>query len=351
MLNNHVDVARRMRISHNVSLRVIDKYTRKVVCEHTGHNSATNSLLSGIGYYLVGEGVLNQGTAALKPYLPQYISLGTMGLEGQHQTESGLPVDIGGVASDPDYDPETCYTKYMNERPGYGADGYDASYNNNRPYFGLGYPYTTYQTTQRYSVDDIVTYQGVLYKCISPTELGPFDINKWNAILDLSTSGFEVMSPSFPRAKIAFRDVVPEIYAEKAKTLDIVYSAMISTGALAQFRGDNDYVFITEAGLWARPDWSGSMSIDNGLLAGYRILPPDSDNWDMSDPANREILQKNILRVGVNQVVQVIWKIQIGGIDEFPSDGPVQPVVNSFLWHIQGTVNRNASDYESPTWN
>jgi hypothetical protein len=37
----------------------------------------------------------------------------------------------------------------------------------------------------------------------------------------------------------------------------------------------------------------------------------------MSDPANRAILRQNILRVGKNQVVQVIWKIQLGSIEQF----------------------------------
>jgi hypothetical protein len=37
----------------------------------------------------------------------------------------------------------------------------------------------------------------------------------------------------------------------------------------------------------------------------------------MENPANRSILQQNILRVGRNQIVQVIWKIQLGSIEQF----------------------------------
>ena len=55
---------------------------------------------------------------------------------------------------------------------------------------------------------------------------------------------------------------------------------------------------------------------DNGLLAGYRICPPDQDNWDMSVPENRRILKENIIRVGINQIAQIIWKIQIGGLEQ-----------------------------------
>lgn len=36
----------------------------------------------------------------------------------------------------------------------------------------------------------------------------------------------------------------------------------------------------------------------------------------MTKPSNRMQLKRSILRVGINQVVQVIWKIQIGSIDD-----------------------------------
>lgn len=321
-MNNNINIAKHIPISHNVSIRVLDKDTLKVVQEHTGHNAATNSLLTGIGYYLIGEGVLGQGSAMLKDYVPQYISLGTMGLAGQSQSEDGLPLDIGMSASS-GVDDTTRYTKYMDERPGFGADGYDANANHGRPYFGLGYPYESYDRTRTYQPGDVVIHNTDRYRCINATELGEFDSTKWelwpfdgDPDIHIDEVGFEAISPTYLRSKIAYRDVVPEIYAETANTIDIVFSAMISTGALAQFRGNNDYLFISEAGLWSRPTYAGSSAVENGLLAGYRIVPPDSSNWDMSDAANRAILQHNILRVGVNQVVQVIWKIQLGDVSD-----------------------------------
>ena len=115
--------AKHISLRHNVSLRVLNKDTGAVVQEHTGHNDATNSLLLGIGYYLIGEGVLDQGYSMLKDYVPQYISLGTMGLAGQAEDEHGLPLDIG-APHDSEMSEEDRYKKYVAERPGYGADGY-----------------------------------------------------------------------------------------------------------------------------------------------------------------------------------------------------------------------------------
>lgn len=104
---------------------------------------------------------------------------------------------------------------------------------------------------------------------------------------------------------------------------------MISTGALSAFKEkDRDYIFITEAGLWSQKDYIDGG--DNGLLAGYRIAPPNDNNWKMAewDPTtrtyydteeckkNRRILKQNIIKVGRNQVVQVIWKVQLGGMDQ-----------------------------------
>ena len=90
---------------------------------------------------------------------------------------------------------------------------------------------------------------------------------------------------------------------------------MISTGALKQFRGDHDYIFITEVGLWSNKTYDDSN--ENGMLAGYRLAPSDDAEQDMHDPANREALRNSILRVGKNQVVQVIWKIQLGSVQDF----------------------------------
>lgn len=336
-MNSIIDVAKRVPIEHNVSIRVFDALTGKLVQEHTGHNAATNSMLTGIGHYLTGAGVLNQARDVLTDFVPKYISLGTMGLMNQDEDADGLPAGIGVVDSRSDYTISTAlpvdapagahyavyqkdengeytivigtystlaeaeaavddqseynrFADYMMQTPGYGSDGYALrrpSEANNRAYMGIGPMYA-----DRY-------YNG--------------QDGRENRTIDC-----ELISASFPRAQISFRDVVPEYEAEVPETLDIVFSAMISTGALAQFREPGrDYLFITEAGLWSRRDWeSTDTNGDNGLLAGYRIAPPDSSNWDMADLANREILKRNIVRVGRNQVVQVIWKVQIGSVKQ-----------------------------------
>lgn len=244
-----------MSIVHNVSFRVLDAATGKVVKEYSGHNQATNSMLLGIAHYLKGDGILNQGTSMLNSFVPKYISLGTMGLESQGKDENGLPTGL--------------ILGYADSKPGYGADGYDEAENNGRPYFGLG-----------------------------PIFENRSDSSK--------TVDCELISDSFPRAAITYRQIVPETQAEYAESIDVIFSAMISTGALAQFREEGkDYIFITEAGLWSKKAYSDDYP--NGLLAGYRLLPPDEK--DRNDP---EIQKRHILRVNKNQVVQVIWKVQIG---------------------------------------
>lgn len=338
--------AKNLGVSHNVSFRVIDINSGKLVQEHIGHNAATNALLTGIAHYLTGEGVLNQGYQMLSAYVPQYISLGTMGLINQDEDGHGLPAKLGVV----DYD-KTRYNQltesqlkllnkssstkilssedqeilrcvdYMTHCPGYGADGYDPALNNNRSHDGLGPVYG------------------------SKSDDG-----------SIITTNCELISASFPRAKISFRDVVPESESELPETIDVVFSAMISTGALAQFRAPEvdsngnplrddsgniirkPYVFITEAGLWSRSNWSDSG--DNGLLAAYRIAPSNQDNWDMSDATtgsdNRNILKHNILKVGVNQVVQVIWKIQLGSVEQLTGMHRLYPSEDAHLrWIIK----------------
>ena len=57
---NPLDIIKRLDVKQNVTIRVIDEATGKVVQEHIGHNAATNSLLTGIAHYLMGDGVLNQ---------------------------------------------------------------------------------------------------------------------------------------------------------------------------------------------------------------------------------------------------------------------------------------------------
>lgn len=260
--NSILQSVKNLGIRYNVSFKVIDSRSGKTLQTHVGHNAATNSMLTGIGHYLVGDGVLNQAATMLSSYIPKYISLGTMGLLSQDQDEDGLPSGI-------DFD------TYMQQRPGFGADGYSSSLNNDRPFFGLGPQF----------VDEAIN-------C-------------------------ELISSTFPRFPITYREVLSAAESENPETIDVIFSAMISTGALKQFRGDNDYVFITEAGLWNTKEWMSSPDNgDNGLLAAYRIIPPDPDNRDMDVPENREKLKAQILRVGINQVVQVIWKLQIGAIDQ-----------------------------------
>jgi hypothetical protein len=71
------------------------------------------------------------------------MSLGTMGLINQDSDEDGLPLGIGvndnqgEDESDEDFEIRR-FKEYMEQTPGYGADGYSASQNNNREYFGLG---------------------------------------------------------------------------------------------------------------------------------------------------------------------------------------------------------------------
>jgi len=273
------NIARQLSMEHNVSIRVLDRATGECVQEHVGHNAATNSMITGIAHYLIGDGVLNQGIHMLNEYVPKYISLGTMGLYSQDCDDNGLPTGIG---EDSSLSEEENFTAYMNHCPSYGADGYDLDDNNGRVYAGIG-----------------------------PMFQDRPDQSK--------TINCELISVSFPRAKISYRDIVPENESELPHTIDVVFSAMISTGGLRQFREEGkDYVFITEAGLWSSSVWSSTQENgDNGLLAGYRIIPPNSDNWDMTSYENRQILKKNIIRVGINQVVQIIWKIQLGGLNDF----------------------------------
>lgn len=211
----------------------------------------------------------------------------------------------------------------MLQSPGYGADGYDASLNNGRADFGLGKIYSDRTS--------------------------------------LHTVGCELISDSFPRATISFRDIIPETHSETDQTIDVVFSAMISTGALAQFREPlydengkvlrdengkvkrKPYLYITEAGLWSDLDYDPDGAF-NGLLAGYRIAPKDEANWTMSvtgnttsDEAkvNRDILKRSIIRVGINQVVQVVWKIQIGSVEQLT--GIYQHYKDKYpglKWHI-----------------
>lgn len=271
-MRDELTASKSMGAVYNVTVRVLDRVTRQLVSEHIGHNQATNTLLTGIAHYLHGDGILNQADAMLSQYIPKYISLGTMGLLNQNEDENGLPVGIG-VSDDETWDEEQQFTGYMQQVPGYGADGYDPNDNNGRPYLGLGPMYSS----------------GAAVNC-------------------------ELISDGFLRVPITYRTVVPQEYAELPETVDVVFSAMISTGALAKFRNGLDHIFITETGLWNSDKYHEN---GTGLLAGYRIIPSSSENWDMSSLTNRIKLKQSILRVGRNQVVQIIWKIQLGSIEQF----------------------------------
>jgi len=269
---------------NNVTFRILNGINGKVLREYKGHNQATNSLLTGIAHYLRGDGVYNQSVYTMTNYMPAYISLGTMGLINQDEDQYGLPAGLGvGTMNDSEI---IRFTNYMNTTPGFGADGYDSNDNNERTYLGLG----------------------------------PIFANRAST----DTINCQLISSTFPRSQIVYRTILPEYEAELPETLDVVFSAMISTGALAQFRpAGKDYVFITEAGLWSTSIWTDAS--DNGLLAGYRLAPPNESDWDMSNATNRATLKSNILRVGVNEVVQVIWKIQIGSLGQLSESTTTYP--------------------------
>lgn len=333
-LRSPVKIAKQMAMTHNVTLTVFDQATMEPVQTHEGHNAATNTLLTGIGHYLIGDGIYNQAYDMLSRFVPRYISLGTMGLLNQDEDKDHLPAGLGGWG-DSTGDTETQrLCDYISQCPGFGADGYDANENGGREYFGLGPRF-----------DD-------------PDRLKPLGSDVFVPV------NCELVSDSFLRSEISFRDIVPEVNAEIPKTIDVVYSAMVSTGALAAFREPGrDYVFITEAGLWSKRKWSNSG--ENGLLAAYRIVPPSQTNWNFGtfheaeygedgeiveashyefddDPEvarkqmeNQMLLKKNVLRVGLNQVVQVTWKIQIGGLEQLGGMSELYPnLVNGLIWNF-----------------
>lgn len=469
---NPLDIIKRLDVKQNVTIRVIDEPTGKVVQEHVGHNAATNSLLTGIAHYLMGDGVLNQGTDTLMTWVPQYISLGTMGLTSQESEtisvegeEFVVPKALGytpvapesATPEEKELNAQLRFSEYINQTPGFGADGYDNNSNNNREWFGLGYPYSlkpdalkqdfyTWDGTEitfplsatpiniisatlypggvidqdihntgverRVLSSDLYTVSGdtihfseypdttipansrlaIIYTCDSTDaancELITAKLDNQGKVVSLTT-----------RSQITYRDLVPELESEVPNTLDVIYSAFVSVGALKGYRAENDYIYITEAGLWSKPYYSDGG--DNGLLAGYRIMPSDdevntygvetrltstgaesyelvdsqgrplsivaidsitcdgvviptedysfqmttestiltfngdtvpesgavliivyrsgdvSDTWkDMTVPANREKVQQSIIRIGTNQVAQIIWKIQLGGLEQ-----------------------------------
>lgn len=300
-----LELSKEMSLEHNVQIRVLDKDTGECQSVHEGHNAATNSMMLGIARYLCGDATRGQGWDLLRQYVPQYISLGTMGLLNQEEDENGLPAGIGVYEGQ---SVEDNFLDYMKTVPSYGADGYDKYSNNGREYFGLGPAFDRRPDKNR-------------------------------------TINCELINTSYPRVQVSYREVVPEQKAELPETVDVVFSAMVSTGALSKFRekGKN-YIFVTEAGLWSRQDWVDGGS--NGLLAAYRIAPPDTGNWDMTEESNRELLKKSIIRVNRNQVVQVIWKIQIGAIKQFNTD-----LIRDKLKWIQYDLNNSYGNNQKwPYW-
>ena len=489
---NPLDILKRLDVRQNVTIRVIDEPTGKVVQEHIGHNAATNSLLTGIAHYLMGDGVLNQGSDTLSMWIPQYISLGTMGLTSQDSETlddgSIVPSALGytpvapesATPEEKELNARLRFEEYLNQTPGFGADGYDNNSNNNREWFGLGYPYSLKPMSLK---QDFYTWDGTAttftlsetpYAVVSATlypggkvdqDIGDTSVvRKVLSSTEYSVSGKEITfnayypepsEPTIPpnsrlaviytcenadavnceliaakydstgaivpltlRSKITYRDMIPEFQSEIPNTLDVIFSAFVSTGALKNFRGNNDYIYITEAGLWSKPNYTDSG--DNGMLAGYRIMPSDdevnvlgaeitiestgaesyplvgvdgnplsivsidsitcdgivipeseysftmtldattltfddecipapgstlimvyrsgdvSGTWkDMTIEENRQKVQKSILRIGVNQVAQIIWKIQLGGLEQlnglrylYPSQYPEE------VWNI-----------------
>lgn len=464
---NPLDIIKRLDVKQNVTIRVIDEATNKVVQEHIGHNAATNSLLTGIAHYLMGDGVLNQASDTLSNWIPQYISLGTMGLTSQ-EAEDYLPAGIGytpvapesATSEEKELNEQLRFEEYVNQTPGFGADGYDSYENNNREWFGLGYPYSDkpdklvqdfYDAGQdeyilsqdllsedKTSIISVTVYpDGVINQDIHDTSVTrtvlsvddyEVELNSEDQYVLKITNGSsysgrlaviyvinsadaancEILDADSLRSKITYRNIIPSVESEIPNTIDVIFSAFVSTGALKAYRGDNDYIFITEAGLWSKPYYNNSG--DNGLLAGYRIMPTDdevlefaaedeftgdgvtasfalsqeaisissvtvddeaslnynfdaatnsivfadeyipedgarihvvyvyktSDSWkDMSKPENREAVKKNIIRIGKNQVAQVIWKLQLGGLEQlnglryiYPSQYPEE------VWNI-----------------
>jgi hypothetical protein len=72
---------------------------------------------------------------------------------------------------------------------------------------------------------------------------------------------------------------------------------------------DTDYTFDSHENsivFWVAPDENADISVV------YKTV-----SWkDMSDPEHRQKVQQSIIRIGVNQVAQIIWKIQLGGLEQ-----------------------------------
>lgn len=336
-------IAKPLGAAYNVTMQVINE-DGSVAQEHKSHNMATHGLLYGISRYLVGDGVLNQAYSVLSEYIPKYISIGTMGLINQNEDAEGLPDGVG----DEDGTEEYRFDLYMRRSPGFGADGYDLTKNNGRTdvyplLAGLGPPFARRGEVGAAVIGErpspppveggVCPVCGTKCECscpcCNPVDPEPIGTNIYDTVK------CELISDNFPRMQIAYREIVDSNKSELPQTIDIVYSAMISVGALKAFRPPGqDYVFITESGLWAKKHWTDG---HNGLLAGYRIKPTNRafypmlqtyQVWDVASqqfvnvevdqntPENRNLLKRSILRVGKNQSVLVTWKLTIGAIDD-----------------------------------
>ena len=52
------------------------------------------------------------------------------------------------------------------------------------------------------------------------------------------------------------------------------------------------------------------------LIVVYRTGDVSGTWKDMSVPDNRRLVQKSIIRIGAGQVAQIIWKLQLGGLEQ-----------------------------------
>lgn len=420
---NPFDIIKRLDVKQNVTIRVIDEPTGKVVQEHIGHNAATNSLLTGIAHYLMGDGVLNQGSDTLSMWVPQYISLGTMGLTSQESETITVgdqkfivPAGIGYTPVAPEeatdeekeLNAQLRFTEYINQAPGFGADGYDNNSNNNREWFGLGYPYTlkpdalkqnfyTWDgSEQEFELSDtpITVISATLYtggvvnQDIRDTQVE----RRVLSTIAYSVSGNHIHFNEYPdttipadsrlaviytcesadaanceliqakldsqnnivpltlRSKITYRDLIPEIQSEVPNTLDVIYSAMVSTGALKDYRGEDNYVYITEAGLWSKSAFSDSG--DNGLLAGYRIMPSDDEvnilgaekTLDATGEMNYELTDESGEPLDIISIDSITCSNQI---QDFTGDGTTTDFAlhNPFNTISKVTVNGVDTEY------
>lgn len=344
-MSDITNISKKLGIYDNVYLRVVDIRTKEVVQQVKGHNAATSTILSGIAHFLCGDGTLNQAKFTLDDYVPQYMSLGTMGLCSQVADQTtGLPIGIGNKNNpSSDADKTEAIKDYMNHLPGFGADGYSNAYNNNREYFGLGLPYAF--MVGDVNNDNIVNQEDIdalLQYLANPQghkinenaadvngdgKINAKDIRELQNMLNANppqTPPYrpgELISKSFPRIPITYRSIIPETDTEAPKSMDLILGGMVTTNALESFMGDKDYIFVTEAGLWNNK-YSNGNSVSNGLLAGYRIFPQTINQIDLDSASDTTVaryypdFQKSILRVNKDQVVQIVWKIQLGSIED-----------------------------------